>query len=244
MPPLVGTPDGGPGHDERAVPVRVGHTGEGRRPPVLGLVQPEPHPASGARGVTVPVTPRLDGHHGDWPSAPARHAPQAPRPAPPPPSRAPPPPAPPLWPGPTRRQRAGARGVCSAPSTASVPWRGQGWRLLPHDQTNSLIGDRRVTPAPDPTPPLPRPLHDRASAHRPPAPPPLRSSALHPPRSGSPHMNTIDKHAVDEAIAQAFKEVRTAMNSHNERSLRMYTEALTALLELRRAITDAAASRG
>ncbi|MGW4916175.1 hypothetical protein ACWEPO_07765 [Streptomyces albidoflavus] len=57
-------------------------------------------------------------------------------------------------------------------------------------------------------------------------------------------MNTIYKHAVDEAIAQAFKEVRTAMNSHNEKSLRMYTEALTALLELRRAITDEAASRG
>ncbi|MFG1986648.1 hypothetical protein ACGFN0_21225 [Streptomyces albidoflavus] len=50
-------------------------------------------------------------------------------------------------------------------------------------------------------------------------------------------MNTIDKHAVDEAIAQAFKEVRTAMNSHNEKSLRMYTEALTALLDLRRAMT-------
>ncbi|MGW9658780.1 hypothetical protein [Streptomyces albidoflavus] len=57
-------------------------------------------------------------------------------------------------------------------------------------------------------------------------------------------MNTIDKHAVDEAIAQAFKEVRTAMNSHNEKSLHMYTEALTALLELRKAITDEAASRG
>ncbi|MGV9661133.1 hypothetical protein ACWDR5_29810 [Streptomyces koyangensis] len=57
-------------------------------------------------------------------------------------------------------------------------------------------------------------------------------------------MNTIDKDAVDEAIAQAFKEVRTAMNSHSEKSLRMYTEALTALLELRKAMTADEPPRG
>ncbi|MFB8415234.1 hypothetical protein ACFC63_06920 [Streptomyces albidoflavus] len=57
-------------------------------------------------------------------------------------------------------------------------------------------------------------------------------------------MDTIDKDAVDEAMAQAFKEVRTAMNSHSEKSLRMYTEALTALLELRKAITADTPPRG
>ncbi|MGA5009360.1 hypothetical protein [Streptomyces koyangensis] len=57
-------------------------------------------------------------------------------------------------------------------------------------------------------------------------------------------MNTIDKDVVDEAIAQAFKEVRTAMNSHSEKSLRMYTEALTALLELRKAMTADEPPRG
>ncbi|MGA4860534.1 MULTISPECIES: hypothetical protein [Streptomyces] len=57
-------------------------------------------------------------------------------------------------------------------------------------------------------------------------------------------MNTIDKDAVDEAIAQAFKEVRAAMNSHSEKSLRMYTEALTALLELRKAMTADEPPRG
>ncbi|MBF4135174.1 hypothetical protein [Streptomyces albidoflavus] len=56
-------------------------------------------------------------------------------------------------------------------------------------------------------------------------------------------MNTIDKHAVDDGHNPGLKEVRTARNNHNEESLRMYTEALTALLELRRAITDAAASQ-
>ncbi|MGA5428828.1 hypothetical protein ACPCVL_18815 [Streptomyces koyangensis] len=57
-------------------------------------------------------------------------------------------------------------------------------------------------------------------------------------------MNTIDKDAVDEAIAQAFREVRAAMNSHSEKSLRMYTEALTALLELRKAMTADEPPRG
>ncbi|MEU0124023.1 hypothetical protein ABZ114_20420 [Streptomyces albidoflavus] len=57
-------------------------------------------------------------------------------------------------------------------------------------------------------------------------------------------MNTVTKDAVDEAIAQAFKEVRTAMNTHSEKSLRMYTEALTALLELRKAMTADAPPRG
>ncbi|MBL0778009.1 hypothetical protein M2168_003372 [Streptomyces sp. CZ24] len=51
-------------------------------------------------------------------------------------------------------------------------------------------------------------------------------------------MNTVTKDAVDEAIAPAFKEVRTAMDTHSEKSLRMYTEALTALLELRKAMTS------
>ncbi|GAA2539055.1 hypothetical protein [Streptomyces koyangensis] len=57
-------------------------------------------------------------------------------------------------------------------------------------------------------------------------------------------MNTIDKNAVDEATAQAFKEVRTAMDTSSEKSLRMYTEALTALLELRKAMTADAPPRG
>ncbi|MFD6040873.1 hypothetical protein ACFWG7_05985 [Streptomyces koyangensis] len=57
-------------------------------------------------------------------------------------------------------------------------------------------------------------------------------------------MNTLDKDAVDEAIAEAFKEVRTAMDTSSEKSLRMYTEALTALLELRKAMTADAPPRG
>ena len=57
-------------------------------------------------------------------------------------------------------------------------------------------------------------------------------------------MNGIDQHAVDDAIVHAFKEVRSAMDTHSEKSLRMYTEALTALLELRKAMTADAPPRG
>ncbi|CAM5364975.1 MULTISPECIES: hypothetical protein [Streptomyces] len=49
-------------------------------------------------------------------------------------------------------------------------------------------------------------------------------------------MNGIDQHAVDDAIVHAFKEVRSAMDTHSEKSLRMYGEALTALQELRKAL--------
>ncbi|MFD4988609.1 hypothetical protein [Streptomyces sp. NPDC058374] len=56
-------------------------------------------------------------------------------------------------------------------------------------------------------------------------------------------MNGIDRKTVDDAIAHAFKEVRTAMDTHSEKSLRMYSEALTALLELRKAIVAEEPSR-
>ncbi|WP_405394436.1 hypothetical protein [Streptomyces gougerotii] len=49
-------------------------------------------------------------------------------------------------------------------------------------------------------------------------------------------MNGIAQHAVDDAIVHAFKEVRSAMDTHSEKSLRMYGEALTALQELRKAL--------
>jgi hypothetical protein len=50
-------------------------------------------------------------------------------------------------------------------------------------------------------------------------------------------MNGIDTNDLDEVIAKTFKEVKTAVNSHSEKSMHMYSEALRALVELRREIT-------
>ncbi len=49
-------------------------------------------------------------------------------------------------------------------------------------------------------------------------------------------MNGIDKSDLDEAIAKTFKEVKTAVNTHSEKSIQMYSHALRALVELRQQI--------
>lgn len=49
-------------------------------------------------------------------------------------------------------------------------------------------------------------------------------------------MNGIDKDALDEVIAKTFKEVRTAIDTHSEKSIHMYSQALRALLELRQQV--------
>ncbi|MFJ6940078.1 hypothetical protein [Streptomyces sp. NPDC101132] len=47
----------------------------------------------------------------------------------------------------------------------------------------------------------------------------------------------IDLAELDETIAKTFREVRTAVNGHNEKSVHMYSAALRALVELRRDLT-------
>ncbi|WP_179166552.1 hypothetical protein [Streptomyces sp. CB03238] len=49
-------------------------------------------------------------------------------------------------------------------------------------------------------------------------------------------MNGIDKNDLDEVIAKTFNEVKTAVNSHSEKSIQMYSTALRALVELRQQI--------
>ncbi|MFE9168037.1 hypothetical protein [Streptomyces kebangsaanensis] len=49
-------------------------------------------------------------------------------------------------------------------------------------------------------------------------------------------MNGIDKNALDEVIAKTFKEVRTAIDTHSEKSVLMYSQALSALVELRKQV--------
>ncbi|MET9610127.1 hypothetical protein ABZZ17_34490 [Streptomyces sp. NPDC006512] len=50
-------------------------------------------------------------------------------------------------------------------------------------------------------------------------------------------MNGIDVNDLDEVIAKTFREVSTAVNAHNEKSIHMYSAALRALVELRREVT-------
>ncbi|MEU6484233.1 hypothetical protein [Streptomyces sp. NPDC046887] len=50
-------------------------------------------------------------------------------------------------------------------------------------------------------------------------------------------MNGIDKQDLDQLIARTYDEVKTAVNSHSEKSLVMYSQALRTLVELRREIT-------
>ncbi|MEE1938328.1 hypothetical protein V1L54_02690 [Streptomyces sp. TRM 70361] len=47
-------------------------------------------------------------------------------------------------------------------------------------------------------------------------------------------VNGVDPNELDETIAKAFKEVRTAIDTHSEKSVQMYSNALRALVELRR----------
>lgn len=52
-------------------------------------------------------------------------------------------------------------------------------------------------------------------------------------------MDAIDLSDLDQVIAKTFREVKTAVNGHNEKSLNMYSAALRALVELRREVTGA-----
>ncbi|WP_167367957.1 hypothetical protein [Streptomyces agglomeratus] len=49
-------------------------------------------------------------------------------------------------------------------------------------------------------------------------------------------MNGINKNDLDEVIAKTFKEVKTAVDTHSEKSIQMYSQALRALVELRQQI--------
>ncbi|MDB1087710.1 hypothetical protein PJ985_09035 [Streptomyces sp. ACA25] len=49
-------------------------------------------------------------------------------------------------------------------------------------------------------------------------------------------MNGIDRDELDEVIARTFNEVRTAVNTHSEKSILMYSQALRALVELRQQV--------
>ncbi|MCG3043477.1 hypothetical protein ACLIYM_21395 [Streptomyces fenghuangensis] len=51
-------------------------------------------------------------------------------------------------------------------------------------------------------------------------------------------MNGIDRAELDETIAKTFKEVRTAIDTHSEKSLQMYSNALRALVELRQQVVS------
>jgi len=49
-------------------------------------------------------------------------------------------------------------------------------------------------------------------------------------------VNGIDKKDLDEVIAKTFNEVKTAVTTHSEKSVQMYSHALRALVELRQQI--------
>ncbi|HZG07020.1 MAG TPA: hypothetical protein VE546_26215 [Streptomyces sp.] len=57
-------------------------------------------------------------------------------------------------------------------------------------------------------------------------------------------MNGIDRNELDETIAKVFKEVRTAVDSHSEKSIQMYSHALRALVELRQQVVSGERSDG
>ncbi|MGC5290619.1 hypothetical protein [Micromonospora sp. DT231] len=50
-------------------------------------------------------------------------------------------------------------------------------------------------------------------------------------------MNGIDKITLDEVVAKTFTELKTAIDTHSEKSIEMYSRALRALLELRAQVT-------
>jgi len=49
-------------------------------------------------------------------------------------------------------------------------------------------------------------------------------------------MNGIDINELDAVIAQTYNEVKTAINTHSEKSIHMYSTALRTLVELRQQI--------
>ncbi|MGE9695480.1 MULTISPECIES: hypothetical protein [unclassified Streptomyces] len=57
-------------------------------------------------------------------------------------------------------------------------------------------------------------------------------------------MNGIDKKDLDEVIVKTYNEVKTAVSTHSEKSIHMYSEALRSLLELRRQVVQAESADG
>jgi len=51
-------------------------------------------------------------------------------------------------------------------------------------------------------------------------------------------MNGVDGKDLDEAIAKAFHQLSTAMNTHSERDVELYSRALRALVPLRQQLID------
>lgn len=51
-------------------------------------------------------------------------------------------------------------------------------------------------------------------------------------------MNGIDDKALDEAIATSFRELKTAIDRHSEKSIELYSQALRALVPLRQQLID------
>jgi hypothetical protein len=51
-------------------------------------------------------------------------------------------------------------------------------------------------------------------------------------------VNGIDKQDLDQLITHTYAEIKTAITSHSEKSLLMYSKALSTLLELRRQLTE------
>ncbi|MBB1262318.1 hypothetical protein [Streptomyces alkaliterrae] len=51
-------------------------------------------------------------------------------------------------------------------------------------------------------------------------------------------MNGVDERDLDEAIATAFKALKSAVDTHSEKSIQMYSQALRALVELRREVAS------
>jgi hypothetical protein len=51
-------------------------------------------------------------------------------------------------------------------------------------------------------------------------------------------MKGVDGKDLDEAIATAFHELRTAMNSHSEQGVELYSRVLRALVPLRQQFID------
>ncbi|WP_170837874.1 hypothetical protein [Streptomyces sp. TP-A0874] len=50
-------------------------------------------------------------------------------------------------------------------------------------------------------------------------------------------MDAINEKDLDEVIAKTFNELRTAVDTHSEKSIQMYSQALRALVELREQVT-------
>lgn len=57
-------------------------------------------------------------------------------------------------------------------------------------------------------------------------------------------MNGIDIDDLDEVIARTYNEVKTAVTTHSEKSIQLYSHALRALVELRQAAVESEARAG